>query len=128
MPMSPPPFRAVMFSYIGAFLEQVLVSNACNGQHSLKQRLARWLLMMRDRHDHDVLPITQDVLAEMLGVERPSITNVARDLEKAGMIKRRRGQITVRDRQALMRASCECYQMVRERTAFHLPKTYPAKI
>jgi CRP-like cAMP-binding protein len=125
---SMPAFRSLMYSYIGAFLEQVLVSNACNGQHSLKQRLARWLLMMRDRHDDAVLPITQDVLAEMLGVERPSITNVARDLEKAGLIKRRRGEIAIRDRQALMKASCECYHMVRERTAFHLPKTYPAKI
>jgi CRP-like cAMP-binding protein len=121
-----PPFHDLMYAYIGAFLEQVLLSNACNGQHSLKQRLARWLLMMRDRHDHDVLPITQDVLAEMLGVERPSVTNTARKLENAGAIKRHRGQITICDRQGLMRASCECYQMMRERTAFHLPKTYPA--
>jgi len=125
---SMPVFRALMLAYVGAFLEQVLVSSACNGQHSLKQRLARWLLMMRDRHDHDTLPITQDVLAEMLGVERPSVTNVARDLEKAGMIKRRRGQVAIHDRLALMKASCECYQMVRERTALHLPKTYPPKI
>ena len=59
------------------------MSVACNGAHSLKQRLARWLLMMRDRGDEDALPITQNLLAEMLGVQRPSITNAARELERA---------------------------------------------
>ena len=62
-----------------AFLEQVLVSVACNGAHSLKQRLARWLLTMRDRSDDDTLQITQNLLAEMLGVHRPTITNAARE-------------------------------------------------
>jgi CRP-like cAMP-binding protein len=66
---SMPSFRNLMFAYIHAFLEQVLVSVACNGAHSLKQRLARWLLMMRDRSDEDALPITQNLLAEMLGVQ-----------------------------------------------------------
>jgi CRP-like cAMP-binding protein len=62
-----PSFRTLMNAYIQAFLEQVLVSVACNGAHSLKQRLARWLLMMRDRGDDDTLQITQILLAEMLG-------------------------------------------------------------
>jgi hypothetical protein len=66
-----PSFRNVMDAYVQAFLEQVMVSVACNGAHSLKQRLARWLLMMRDRGDDDVLPITQDLLAEMLGRSIP---------------------------------------------------------
>ena len=74
-----PSFRSVMDAYVEAFLEQVMVSVACNGAHSLKQRLARWLLMMRDRSDGDTLPITQDLLAEMLGVQRPTITNAARE-------------------------------------------------
>ncbi len=65
---SMPLFRSVMEAYVQAFLEQVMVSVACNGAHSLKQRLARWLLMMRDRSDGDALPITQSLLAEMLGV------------------------------------------------------------
>ena len=73
---SMPSFRKLMSAYIHAFLEQVLVSVACNGAHSLKQRLARWLLMMRDRSDEDALPITQSLLAEMLGVQRPTITNL----------------------------------------------------
>src|SRR6202048_4370713 len=74
---SMPSFRNLMYAYIQAFLEQVLVSAACNVAHSLKERLARWLLMMRDRSDADALPITQNLLAEMLGVQRPSITNAA---------------------------------------------------
>ena len=101
-----------------------MVSVACNGAHSLKQRLARWLLMMRDRSDGDALPITQSLLAEMLGVQRPSISNAAREFERAGLITRGRQQVTILNRPGLVAASCECYQLVRGRIAFHLPKTY----
>jgi len=121
---SMPSFRNLTYAYVQAFLEQVLVSVACNGAHSLKQRLARWLLMMRDRSDGDELPITQGLLAEMLGVQRPTITNAARGLERAGLIERGRRQVTILDRQGLAEQSCECYQLVRTRLAFHLPKTY----
>ena len=121
---SMPSFRNLMSTYIHAFLEQVMVSVACNGAHSLKQRLARWLLMMRDRSDGDELPITQGLLAEMLGVQRPTITNAARGLDRAGLIERGRRQVTILDRQGLAEQSCECYQLVRTRLAFHLPKTY----
>jgi CRP-like cAMP-binding protein len=113
-----------MNAYAQAFLEQVMVSVACNGAHSLKQRLARWLLMMRERGDEDALPITQNLLAEMLGVQRPSITNAIRELERAGLIEPGRRQVTILDRPGLTKASCECYRLVRERVAFHLPKTY----
>ena len=121
---SMPSFKSVMDAYVQAFLEQVMVSVACNGAHNLKQRLARWLLMMRDRSDSDALPITQNLLAEMLGVQRPTITNAARELERAGLIERGRRQVTILGRQGLTEASCECYQLVRARLAFHLPKTY----
>jgi len=121
---SMPAFRRLMFAYVQAFLEQVLVSGACNGAHSLKERLARWLLMMRDRADGDTLLITQDLLADMLGAHRPSITHAARELELAGLIERGRRQVAILDRDGLKRASCECYQLVRDRIAFHLPKTY----
>src|SRR6185295_12503713 len=121
---SMPSFRNLMSAYVHAFLEQVLVSVACNGAHSLKERLARWLLMMRDRGDEDVLPITQSLLAEMLGVQRPTVTNAARELERAGLIERGRRQVKILDRQGLTKESCECYQLVRTRLAFHLPKTY----
>ena len=121
---SMPSFRSLMEAYAQAFLEQVMVSVACNGAHNLKQRLARWLLMMRDRADSDVLLITQGLLAEMLGVQRPSITNAVREFERAGLIEGGRRQVTILDRRGLMQASCECYQLVRTRVAFHLPKTY----
>jgi CRP-like cAMP-binding protein len=121
---SMPSFRNLMYAYVQAFLEQVLVSVACNGAHSLKERLARWLLMMRDRSDSDLMPITQKLLAEMLGVQRPTITNAIRELERAGLIAPGRRRVTILDRQGLTEASCECYQLVRARVAFHLPKTY----
>jgi len=122
---SMPSFHRLTAAYVQAFLEQVMVSAACNGAHSLKQRLARWLLMMRDRSDDDTLLITQSLLAEMLGVQRPTITNAVRELESAGSIERGRRQITIVKRQRLMSASCECYHLVRARIAHHLPKTYP---
>jgi CRP-like cAMP-binding protein len=121
---STPSFRRLMLAHVQAFLEQVLVSAACNGRHSLKERLARWMLMMRDRSDADVLPITQDLLAELLGVQRPSLTHVVAELEEAGLILRGRRQITILDRQGLIKASCECYQLVRARVASHLPQSY----
>jgi CRP-like cAMP-binding protein len=124
---SMPSFRNLMSAYVHAFLEQVMVSAACNGAHSVKQRLARWLLVMRDRSDEDALPITQNLLAEMLGVQRPTITNAAGELERAGLIERGRQQVAILDRQGLIKASCECYRLVRSRVAFHLPETYPEK-
>jgi CRP-like cAMP-binding protein len=102
---SMPSFRSLMYAYVQAFLEQVMVSVACNGAHSLKERLARWLLMMRDRSDDDALPITQNLLAEMLGVQRPSITNAAEELERAGLIERGRRQVMILDRQGLTEAT-----------------------
>jgi CRP-like cAMP-binding protein len=121
---SVPAFRTLMYAYLQAFLEQVMVSVACNGAHSLKQRLGRWLLMMRDRSDDDVLKITQSLLAEMLGVQRPTVTNAAKEMERDGLIERGQRQVTILDRPGLIEASCECYQLVRARTAYHLPKTY----
>ena len=110
-----PSFRNLMLAHVHAFLEQVMVSAGCNGSHSLKERLARWLLMMRDRHDEDTLPITQDLLAEMLGVHRPTITNAAHALQRAGLIECARQRVTILDRDGLIAASCECYLLVRAR-------------
>jgi len=120
-----PSFRGLMLAHAHAFLEQVLVSAACNGAHSVNQRLARWLLMMRDRYDEDTLPITQDLLAEMLGVHRPTVTNAVGVLHRAKLIQANRKRVAILDRDGLIKASCECYQVVRLRIAQHLPKTYP---
>ena len=121
---SMPFFRNLMYAYVHAFLEQVLVSGACNGTHSLKERLARWLLMMHDRSDGDTLHITQNLLAQMLGVQRPTVTNAIRELERGRVIATGRQQVTILDREKLMKVTCECYQLVRKRIAFHLPGTY----
>ena len=118
-------FRSLMFAHVHALLEQVLISSACNAAHNVRQRLARWLLMMRDRHDEDTLPITQDLIAEMLGVYRPTVTRAVRSLERRGLIEVGRKRVSLLDHEGLSEASCECYQMVRMRTAQHLPKTYP---
>ena len=123
-----PAFLGVVQAHVLAFLEQVMVSAACNGAHNVRQRLARWLLMMRDRHDGDDLPLTQDLLAEMLGVHRPSITNAAQGLQRDGFIECGRRRVTILDRDGLVGASCECYRVVRSRIAQHLPKTYPEQL
>ena len=81
--------------------------------------------MMRDRSDGDSLQITQGLLAEMLGVQRPTITNAVHELQRAGLVESGRGQVTILDRDGLELASCECYRLVRERVSFYLPKTYP---
>jgi len=119
-----PIFRSLMFSQVNAFLEQVMISAGCNGAHNLKQRLARWLLMMRDRADDDTMAITQDLLAEMLGVQRPSITNAIHTLERAGLIDCGRRRVTILNRDGLVHASCECYLQSRARISQHLPKTF----
>ena len=122
---SMPAFQRVATAYVQAFLEQVMVSGACNGAHNVKERLARWLLMMRDRSDDDALPITQGLLADMLGVQRQTITNVLRDFRRAGLVESSRQRVTILNRRGLMGESCECYELVRTRIARHLPKTFP---
>jgi CRP-like cAMP-binding protein len=122
---SMPAFHRVATAYVQAFLEQVMISVACNGAHNVKERLARWLLMMRDRSDDDALPLTQGMLAEMLGVQRPTITNVLREFQRAGLVEPSRKQVTISNRRGLMGESCECYELVRTRIARHLPKTFP---
>lgn len=107
-------FEASVKTYARRFLHQMLVSGACNGLHRVDQRLARWLLSMRDRSDDDIMPLTQDFLASMLGVRRPSVTAAAQALQSAGCISYARGRIAIADRGRLERASCECYHLVRD--------------
>jgi CRP-like cAMP-binding protein len=111
------PFRTVLQRYSEAHQAQVMQTAACNGRHGLEQRLARWLLMASDRAQGANLPLTQDFIAMMLGVHRPSITVTAGILQRAGLIKYANGLVTVLDRDALEAASCECYHAVRRRFA-----------
>jgi CRP-like cAMP-binding protein len=111
------PFRTVLQRYSEAHQAQVMQTAACNGRHGLEQRLARWLLMASDRAEGANLPLTQDFMAMMLGVHRPSITVTAGILQRAGLIKYGNGLVTVLDRDALEATSCECYAAVRRRFA-----------
>lgn len=100
--------------YVQAYLEQVAQCGACSNHHSVSQRLARWLLMWHDRTDGNTLNITQDFLAQTLGVHRPGITHAALGLKEAGLIDYHRGTLTVLDRAGLEKVSCECYQIIKK--------------
>ncbi len=109
-----PQLRELFLSYIRFFLVQTLQSVACNTLHTVDERCAKWLLMAHDRAGHeDTFNLTQEFLAEMLGVHRPSVTIVARTLQNAGLIRYSRGVITITDRKGLEEAACECYSIVR---------------
>jgi CRP-like cAMP-binding protein len=116
-----PDFKELMYEYAQAFLDQALISGACNAAHRLNQRLARWLLTTRDRSDEDTLPVTQSLLAELLGVQRPTMTSALGGFERAGLIAGARRQITIVDRTGLTEESCECYHRLKERLGFNVP-------
>lgn len=102
--------RRAIVRHAQATLVQTAQLMACNTLHTLPPRLCRWLLMTQDRLESDVLPLTQEHLAIMLGAQRTTITAIASALQEDGAIAYSRGRITVVDRQRLMRGACECYQ------------------
>jgi CRP-like cAMP-binding protein len=106
-------FADVARRYAQAFLTQVSQSAACNRLHALEQRLCRWILMSHDRNGGDHIALTQEFLAQMLGVRRATVSIAAATLQKAGLIRYNRGIINVLDREGLEASSCECYQVVR---------------
>ncbi len=99
----------VMRRYAQVWTDQIGRYGSCNAVHSVEERCARWLVMTHDRVESDVLPLTQDFLAIMLGVRRTSVTLAASALQQAGLIDYTRGKITVLNRQGLEDAACECY-------------------
>jgi len=101
--------RLVMLRYVHAFFNQVAQSAACNQYHSIEQRCCRWLLMTHDRMDSDEFLLTQEFLAMMIGVQRTGVTAAASALQKADLIRYRRGVVTIVDRRGLELGSCECY-------------------
>ena len=116
--------RTACEAYAQAFFAQILQNVACNALHTVERRCARRLLMSHDRSDGDTFALTQEVLAEMLGVRRSTVTLIDRALQKAGLIAYHRGAITVRDRPGLEAAACECYGMVRDCYENLLPRSY----
>ncbi|MFN0094694.1 MAG: Crp/Fnr family transcriptional regulator [Dehalococcoidia bacterium] len=107
-----PGLAVLMKRYSGAMLTLVAQSAACNRAHHVNARCARWLLMTHNQTASDQFPITQEFLAQMLGVSRPSVTLAAAALQDAGLIRYHHGHMTILDRPGLECASCECYAVV----------------
>lgn len=109
-----PELRQLMLAYTHTLVKHVAQGVACNRLHPVEQRCARWLLATHDRVGRDELELTQDFLAQMLGVRRASVTETLGVLQRAGLVSTRRGGIRIEDRAGLRDASCECYEVVRE--------------
>ncbi|KLK93777.1 Crp/Fnr family transcriptional regulator [Microvirga vignae] len=117
--------RALFLRYIEGLLSQTFRITACNAVHGVEARCCRWLLTAHDRVARDELPLTHEFLAEMLGVQRPTVSIILRTLQTAGLITQRRGILVIADREGLEEAACECYGNIRERFSelgFHFPK------
>lgn len=110
-----PELTLALNRYSQLVIETISQSAACNRVHVIEERCARWLLMSHDRVASDHIPLTQEFLAQMLGVRRPGVTVAIGILERAGLIAHGRGRITVTDRKGLEAASCECYSAIRRR-------------
>jgi CRP-like cAMP-binding protein len=103
-------FYELLAHWAQALFGFVAQSTACNAVHTVEQRLARWLLMARDRMGVDEFPLTQEFVAMMLGASRPTVTVVAGTLQKAGLITYHHGHVHIVDGERLEAASCECYR------------------
>lgn len=108
-----PPLQRLVHRYIHALMGQIAQTAACNRFHVIEERLARWLLMTRDRVGSDHFRLTHDFLGHMLGVRRVGVTNAASALRQQGLIDYRRGGISILDGPGLEGASCACYAVVR---------------
>jgi CRP-like cAMP-binding protein len=111
------PVRNLCIRYNEVLLSQARVTAACNALHSIEARFCRWLLQSADRAASDTVALTQEFLAEMLGVRRTSVTEVASKVQAAGVITYSRGVIKILDRPALLRMSCECYETLLDQSA-----------
>ena len=107
------PVQRLLLRYTQALITQMAQTAVCNRHHSVEQQLCRWLLLSLDRLATDKLTMTQELIANMLGVRREGVTDAAGKLQREGLIKYSRGQITVLDRPKLEKRSCECYQVVK---------------
>jgi CRP-like cAMP-binding protein len=111
------PITDLCLRYNEVLLAQARVTAACNALHQVEARFCRWLLQTRDRAESDTIQLTQEFLAEMLGVRRTSVTEVAGKIQAAGAISYSRGVIKIVNLETLKAMSCECYETVREQTS-----------
>jgi CRP-like cAMP-binding protein len=114
--------QQLLLRYTQALITQMSQTAACNRHHSLVQQLCRWLLLTLDRMPTNELIMTQELVASMLGVRREGVTEAAGKLQQAGVIRYRRGHITVLDRSGLESRVCECYEVVKKEFARLLPE------
>lgn len=108
--------QKLLLRYVQALLVQIVQAAVCHRVHSLETRLVRWLLSVQDGAELDELPLTQEFMAQMLGVRRAGVTMAAIALQKSGLIQYHRGRITIVNREKLETRACECYEIVQ--TAF----------
>ena len=106
-------FRTLLARHEQAIFAQAQQSAACNASHPVKARLARWLLHAHDLTRGESLSMTQEILAQMIGVQRNAVSNVANALQKAGILRYSRGSIEITSSEGLKETSCECYKTVR---------------
>ncbi len=107
-----PELRLILNRFVLIQGLQIAQIAACNRLHEIEQRLARWLLMCQDRVDSDLLPVTHEFLAQMLGTGRPSVSLAAGILQRAGMIENLRGIVKILNRKKLEKSACECYRAI----------------
>ena len=117
------PVLHLLLRYTQALITQMAQTAVCNRHHSLDQQLCRWLLLSLDRLHSNEIVMTQELIANMLGVRREGVTEAAGNLQQAGLIRYRRGHITVLDRARLEQRTCECYAVVRREYDRLLPAT-----
>jgi CRP-like cAMP-binding protein len=111
------PISDLCIRYNEVLLEQARITAACNALHQIEARFCRWLLQTRDRGETDTIKLTQEFLAEMLGVRRPSVSEVASKIQADGAISYSRGVIKILDLEALKGMSCECYEALQNQTS-----------
>jgi CRP-like cAMP-binding protein len=119
-----PNIRQLLIRFAEALLAQTFQTVACNAIHGVEARCCRWILSMHDRMNQDTLPLTHELLAEMLGVQRSTVSLVTHALQTEGLIRQQRGAITVTDRAGLEAVACECYGKIRHTFERLLPGTY----
>ena len=123
-----PRLRELIDRHTDALFGHAIQSVACNALHSVEARFCRWLLSCHDRIDSDRVALTQEFLADMLGVQRTTVTVVARTLQAAGLIRYSRGVVDILDRAGLEAIACECYQAVRRTYERLLPVSFSERL
>lgn len=111
------PSLELLLRYTNFFQVMVQQHAACNVTHRIEERMCRWMLLTHDRVGGDEFPLTQEYLSLMLGVRRPTVSEIAQKLKEEGLINYTRGNLTVTDRRGLEARSCECYEMIQEQMA-----------